>query len=142
MKHFTWHHHQTIFKRTSLPLIRMLMYWQFTVKKLTILTIHTTHTFDLDQGDGQGALVVFVNSDSKIKTSGQTPPKVTTTLHMESLSSLLGTWTCPSALASLDVVNLDPRFHALAVKVSRYLIWTSFICLLSLTDVKLPVTLF
>lgn len=47
------------------------MYGQFTVKN-----VHITHTSYLNQGDRQeGILVVFVNSDGKIKTSGQTPPK-------------------------------------------------------------------
>lgn len=58
------------------------------------MNVHITHTFDLGQGDGQGILVVFVNSDGKVKNSGKTLPKVTRTLQTEKLSSLLGTWTC------------------------------------------------
>lgn len=39
--------------------------------------VHITHTSHLNQGDRQeGTQVVFVNSDGKIKTSGQTPPKL------------------------------------------------------------------
>lgn len=52
----------------------MPTYWHFTVKKVKGLNIHITHTFDLSQGDGQGTLVVFVNSDGKIKTSEEIPP--------------------------------------------------------------------
>lgn len=95
-KHFPWHHHQTIFKRTCMLLIPMPMYYrQFTLKKLKRLNVHTTHTFNLDQRDAQSTLVVSVNSDGKIKTSGQILPKVTRTLHIERLSFLLNTWTCP-----------------------------------------------
>lgn len=80
-------------------------------------------------------LVEFVNSDGKIKTTGQTRPKLTRNIHMESLPSLLGTWTCPSMLA---------RFHALEFKVSKDLICTFFFCPLSLTpsDIILELSVF
>ena len=116
LQHLTWYHHQTIFKRTCVPLILGPMYWQSTVKKQKSLNVFITKLFTY-QGNGQAMLVEFVNSDGKIKTIGQTPPKVTRIIHMESLPSLLGTWTCSFMLT---------RFHALAFRVSRYWFVPSF----------------
>lgn len=137
MKHFTWHHHQTVLKGLCVSYLCLC-----TDSSLgrSSLNVHTTHTFDLDQGK---VLALIVNSVGKIKASGQTPPKVIGTLQIESLSSLPGTCTCPFMLARLDLANLnrDTRFHALVLAVSRYLTCAYFFCSLSLADVKLRMTL-
>lgn len=121
-------------------LIPMPMYWPLW-RRWKSLNVHTTHTFDLDQGDGQGTLVVSVNLDGKIKTSRQTPPKVVRTLNKESLPSLLDNWTSPFLLARLDAANPDPRFHALIQGFQAPDLYP-LLCPLSLTDVKLSVTFF
>ena len=49
LKHLTWYHHQTIFKRTCVPLILMPMYWQSNVKKQKSLNVFITHTFHISR---------------------------------------------------------------------------------------------
>ena len=49
LKHLTWYRHQTIFKRTCVPLILMPMYWQSNVKKQKSLNVFITHTFHISR---------------------------------------------------------------------------------------------